>query len=185
MAYEGVEIASLPATMYPYYVAFKFCIQVLTQACFHTFVPFVFSWRYWNTTWTVEEMCSSCSVKEEKWNMTPISTFSWKSLELWSTMVRSEICANDTSHHLCNCCVLTFYRIRCSPSTLQMQLWGMCTTNTSIQRRRLCPMVYWTGWLLQYMFYISHTYFFRVWLCIYRNIYSFIYFNCSCNFLPL
>lgn len=41
-----------------------------------------------------------------------------------------------------------------SPSLLQMLLWGMCITNTSILKRHLCPMVYWTGLLLHHFFWL-------------------------------
>lgn len=42
-----------------------------------------FSWRFLSSIWTVAELFWWCSEKEEKWNMTLISTSSWKSLALW------------------------------------------------------------------------------------------------------
>ena len=124
--------------------------------------PRVSSWRCWSTTWMEEETSWSCSVKEEKSNMTLTSTFSWRSLEYWSTMVRMEI--TDRTDEISQKCVYYNFMESCicfyyfSPCLLQMLLWGMCITNTSTLRRRLCPMVYWTGLLLQQVVFLMQTY---------------------------
>lgn len=102
-------------------------------------------------------------------------------------MVRVAIC--ETTSHIVTAVTHNFVTIWLnsmvfcfSPSLLQMLLWGMCITNTSILKRHLCPTVYWTGLLLLFKFTQTHAFCTLYSLSLYGmcwSIHSYILQQCS------